>query len=480
MTTPIEGPTHELFGYRVVARFPDHWLFLPIRMAPQRDGMTVLRELLAEDTVGLASVEVPVIAHPRVTEHGIEHVDAHMRKVEVKGFDSRFAARALPLDHPRWRERRWFHVTNDPEFHPDAEHHAFFGEDDVGGAGVLHVDTDPSTWFGLEREYVAELRLADDAVPMRDYIVTDGESYILNFDKVEVVRVTPIDEFELDGVPDDLSKVVSPPQIKRLDQFGEKAREGLDKYIADNDIDMDGIADDILTGFENPDLIDKGERWYREEFNKNAHKLAEEFDVPVETAAAVIAITSARTKWRYTDAKTARTIYKNLDVARNFLRLWRDGAFDGMSSEEAAKTVRTGYIPNKGFGQNVIGLLKGELTIDEAVTGAKRRSFYDNGMFPDTSMSITNDVWMSVYLANHSSMSEKTAQAVLSGDGPLYLQEEGVHAKPGYLILSEAIMRAHEQAIERGLVPSTWLPHQTQALAWVKMVDKPPRKDAGK
>lgn len=280
--------------------------------------------------------------------------------------------------------------------------------------------------------------------------------------------------------PDDLSKVVSPPQIKRLDQFGEKAREGLDKYIADNDIDMDGIADDILTGFENPDLIDKGERWYREEFNKNAHKLAEEFDVPVETAAAVIAITSARTKWRYTDAKTARTIYKNLDVARNFLRLWRDGAFDGMSSEEAAKTVRTGYIPNKGFGQNVIGLLKGELTIDEAVTGAKRRSFYDNGMFPDTSMSITNDVWMSVYLANHSSMSEKTAQAVLSGDGPLYLQEEGVHAKPGYLILSEAIMRAHEQSIERGLVPSTWLPHQTQALAWVKMVDKPPRKDAGK
>jgi polyhydroxyalkanoate synthesis regulator phasin len=257
-------------------------------------------------------------------------------------------------------------------------------------------------------------------------------------------------------------RVLSGVSVVRVDDLPDAARKKIDDYIQKYDVDVDGMADKILSALANPDIAEVGRAWYKNEFQAGAMRLAEKTGYPIDVVTAVVAITSARNRWSTADGGRP-----NLETAEKFLEAHKNGLFDNVTSIDEARKVDTGYLMGNGFGWNVVRLLKGELSIDEAVTGTKRRSFYNNGLDPDNSENITIDVWMGVFLAQNSSLDpDKVGNALSSSSPPKYLSDLGMSGTPAYLLVSEATMRAHARAIALGYVEDTWLPHQTQAAAW--------------
>jgi hypothetical protein len=253
-------------------------------------------------------------------------------------------------------------------------------------------------------------------------------------------------------------------QTGRLADLPEKARKRVEAWCESNGFDVDAAADDMLRAFDDPATVAAGERWYREEFGSAARGLAERQGISVEEASAAIAITSARTRWADAEGNLI-----NVRTAERFYQDAAAGKYDGMTAAEAAAAVPNGYLMQRGFGQNVIAMIKGEQTIDEAVTGAKRRSFFNNGTNPDTDQSVTMDVWMGQFMVRNSAMDIGKVQSALSGSVPAYLSSAGHDVSVGYFALREATMRAHDRAVASGKVPERWLPMQTQATAWVAM-----------
>lgn len=279
-----------------------------------------------------------------------------------------------------------------------------------------------------------------------------------------------------DGLPSDIEKHATHDQLAhgrrggglggvesaRLADLPDKARAGVEKWCEKNGVDIDAAADDMLLAFDSPSAVEAGGKWYEEQFKRNAEAMAERQGISVEEATAAIAITSARTRW----AKDDGELY-NVKIAERFYQDRAAGKYDGMTAAEAAKAAPNGYLMGKGFGLNVIAMQKGEMTIDEAVTGAKRRSFYNNGLDPASDRSATMDVWMGQFMARNSGMTIAQVQTALSSEPPKYLTNAGHKVSPAYFALREATMRAHDRAVSSGRVPPTWLPHQTQATAWV-------------
>ena len=98
MTTPARGPTHEMEGYRVVVKAPTAWLFVPLE-----EERTMWDFMEGLDEVKLATVEVPVVSHPRRTKHGISRVKAHTREMEAAdptGFDRHRSVRPQAAFQP--------------------------------------------------------------------------------------------------------------------------------------------------------------------------------------------------------------------------------------------------------------------------------------------------------------------------------------------------------------------------------------------
>ena len=257
-------------------------------------------------------------------------------------------------------------------------------------------------------------------------------------------------------------RVLPGVSVVRLDDLPDSVRKKIDSYIQKYDIDIDGMADTILSAFGNPDVVEVGRNWYKNEFQAGAKKLAEKTGYPEDVVTAVIAITSARNRWSTKDGGRP-----NLETAEAFIQAHKRGLFDNATSIDEIRQVFTEYPMGNGFGWNVVQLLNGNMTIDEAVTGTKRRSFYNNGLDPDNSENITVDVWMGAFLAQNSSIDpDKIGNALSSSNPPRYLSDLGMSATPAYLMVTEATMRAHQRAIALGYVEDTWLPHQTQAAAW--------------
>lgn len=270
---------------------------------------------------------------------------------------------------------------------------------------------------------------------------------------------------------------------RRIADLSEKAQANIAKFVETYEVDQAGIADQILQALSDPEARDAGARWYEEAYLAHAQELADKYDTDLDTAAAVVAITSAQNPWSRVSA-SGETVYPNLDTAERFLSAWRDGEFEGVTTVEEARQLKLGYPMQNGFGINVIQLLNGDVPLEEAVTGAKRRSFFSNGVDPYGSNELTLDSWMGQYLlANSPVLSqmvpEKTGsggdvnygvekvKSLLAGGAPKYMQEEGFNASAAYVTLADAIMEAHDRAIEEGIVPKDWLPHQTQATAWM-------------
>ena len=234
------------------------------------------------------------------------------------------------------------------------------------------------------------------------------------------------------------------------------ARKKIDAFVAKHEIDLAGIDADMDRCFADPAMVEFGRTWYVKEFGGEAQRISREKGVSVETASATIAITSARNRWRTDDGRPV-----NADMAAGHIEHWQNNP--GMSAAELAATSPVGYLTGRGFGLNVYEMLTGEATIDQAVTGTKRRSFYNNGTEPDVSWDVTNDVWQGTYAAAHSKLSLDQVQSMLSSEPPKYLANEGVAGTPMYVVLTEAAMRAHVRHASR--VGFT-RPHQTQATTW--------------
>ena len=249
---------------------------------------------------------------------------------------------------------------------------------------------------------------------------------------------------------------------ERMADLPEPARAKVQAWCDSNNVDIDAIADDMFRSFDVPEAVRQGGRWYRAEFQHHAILMAERQGISVEESTAAIAITSARTRWAAEDGTLV-----NVRTAERFYEDQKAGKYDGMTAEQAARAVPNGYLMGNGFGQNVIAMMKGEISIDEAVTGAKRRSFFNNGMFPEHDTSATMDVWMGHYMARQSGMPILKVQNALSAKAPAYLKNAGHDMSPAYFVLREATLRAHDRAIAEGRVADDWLPLQSQATMWV-------------
>ena len=265
------------------------------------------------------------------------------------------------------------------------------------------------------------------------------------------------------------------------DTLPDRARQHVQAYVDKYGIDVDGMADDIVAAFDNPANSERGMRWYEDEMQADARGLAREFDVPLDVAMGTLAITSARNRWVQADGVTK----PNTDTARAYLRDWRAGRFDGMTAAEAAATVQSGgYLQQEGFGTNVVAMLKGDRSVADAVTGAKRTSFFNDGTDPYGSRSITNDVWMAHYMTRRSSgsttvdeatgetrtvsaLTDDQVQSALSSPPPAYLTSLGVRQSPAYVVLSTATLRAHQRLIDAGRIPPDSVPSGVQATGWM-------------
>jgi hypothetical protein len=252
----------------------------------------------------------------------------------------------------------------------------------------------------------------------------------------------------------------------RLADMAPAAQAGIAGWAMKNGVDMVGLTDALYATLKDPAARASGAVWYQQEFQDKAQALADKYGRSLDEVAAVIAITSAQTPWSY-ENEAGETVYRNLDVAENFLAAAQRGEFDGATTLQERIDAQDGleYFRGKGFGEAVVGLLNGTLNVDEAVTGAKRRSFFDNAMDPVGSDEITNDTWMGAYLADNSAVTQEQVRSMLSAGAPKYMGD--VQMSPAYAVLSEGVMAATERAIAEGIVPPDQTNSQTQATAWV-------------
>lgn len=173
-----------------------------------------------------------------------------------------------------------------------------------------------------------------------------------------------------------------------------------DRQLVDNILDVYAMAN-------NSDR--EGRNWYRVA-NAECVRLANTYNVPVQIAAAVVAVLSPRLFWE-----------RNID---------------------AAESILDGRAPAGAFKKNIVKawaiLQSGQ--IDGNLRGSKVNSFYSNMTCPDTSTAVTVDTW---------------AIRIASGDW----QFNGTFTKAVY----DTVARAYAIAAEEiGLLPS-----ELQAITWV-------------
>src|SRR6266542_2742431 len=164
----------------------------------------------------------------------------------------------------------------------------------------------------------------------------------------------------LEGLPKDH------PTRKKVDavmqQHGfRNAQQAIDECVREMYAMLDG----------RPTLVDRARAWYRDE-NVTAHRRAAKYKVSASTAAAVESATSPRCRY-VTNQQATDAIFERKDK------------FD--SAEGIAGDIH-GLIMNS-FKLQGAQLAKG--ASPETLTGAKRRSFYNNIMFPGRTNDVTID-----------------------------------------------------------------------------------------
>lgn len=234
------------------------------------------------------------------------------------------------------------------------------------------------------------------------------------------------------------------------------ARKRVDALKKKWGLDDEGLAEDYDKAFQSSTAVQYGGAWYAKEMGDEIEGLSQRTGVSTEVAAASIAITSARNRWMTDDGR-----HTNTETAEALIRTAQE--HPEIPSDQLLAQFPTGYMAGNGFGLNVVRVVRGESTVDEAITGAKRRSFYNNGMDPTGSWDVTNDTIMAQTLAARSGLPAEKWAGKFSEPPPKYLVDAGITVSPAYIIATEAVLAAHARnATSVGFD----LPHQTQATIW--------------
>lgn len=314
----------------------------------------------------------------------------------------------------------------------------------------------------------------------RDAIALDGDD---DDDDITDFRITALNpKVDVDNGPFTERSQVVPMRIKDMPATVQKR---LQRFIDEYEIDTDAIEEEFYQALTNEEYRKFGSRWYREEMQAAARRIAEATEgmkhpVSWQDALALIAIFSARNTW---EAQGTGNRWNEIHATRLAVQ-FASGAFDGLTARQImtrANPKRTkvgspnywefGYIRDKGFGYNGAAVLTGEMTRQEALGRAKRMSFYSNGLEPETNEDVTIDVWMANPIARHSNDKrdlEAWQSALSPGEPPQYLKDLGVNAAPVYVIMVELVRRAHERGVADGLWDADAVPSYTQAAAWLQ------------
>lgn len=343
---------------------------------------------------------------------------------------------------------------------------------------------------GRDRDDVAEIdRVIDDAREAAGLRRTPGDDYVqeLMAQDVDEDDVTDFRVTQLEPKGDvEVGALVEESRVTpmRVADMPASAQEKLQAFVDNYGIDTKAIEDEFYEALQNEEYRRFGAIWYREEMQATAKRIAEatrgmKHPVSWQDALALVAIFSARNTWEGKNGNRWNEIH-----ATRLAMAFASGAFDGLTARQVMDRAdpkvtdrdspdfwEFGYIRDKGFGLNGAALLLGEMNRDEALGKAKRKSFYSNGLEPDSNEDVTIDVWMANPLARYSTSNRTIQQwqsALSSGDPPKYLADLGIDASPVYMLMAEIVRRAHERGVADGLWDEGSVPSYTQAAAWIQ------------
>jgi hypothetical protein len=216
-------------------------------------------------------------------------------------------------------------------------------------------------------------------------------------------------------------------------------------------VTRDGMAAEISSKINDSNLAE-GRAWYQEAQTFN-NDLAARSGLSVEQTAAITAAVSPRTPWPRNKelAEKIAMNYKDFDGVQPTVRD-RNGKLD-TPAQAAGRAMGGTLSKNSGI---AFEIARGG-SIDEHLSGVKRRSFYNNMVDPVNSKDITVDTWMT-----RAAMNTSTKEGGLDLDTAtdfLTMSKGITKGGAGYVSISEAVRKV---ARERGLTP-----HEVQAAYWI-------------
>jgi HK97 family phage portal protein len=222
-------------------------------------------------------------------------------------------------------------------------------------------------------------------------------------------------------------------------ELSEKAQKAIDANNAKFGVTHEGLVNEFESKMT-PENIAKGKGWFEEEGRPFNEDLAQRSGLTLEQTTAITSIVSPRTPWP-----------RNKELAERVAMKFRD--YDGLPATEAAKKMGGGLTATLAAG---IEVARGDKTPDQAVTGLKRRSFYNNMLLPGQTDDVTVDTWMQRTAMNSASkpMSlEDSLKYMNASKGAMG------GAGAGYVSIADA---AREVAANHNLTPD-----QVQSVYWV-------------
>ena len=228
-------------------------------------------------------------------------------------------------------------------------------------------------------------------------------------------------------------------EISRISQLTARERVIVDKASAEYGVTVSALAEQIshvVNGMDVADAI-KAANWYFDAHNFATY-LAEEYEVSVEIAAGIISAVSPRMPW-----------LRNKMVAQSILM--QSGAYADLSAVETAKELKLGMSANIAM---AVKIARGAF-VEDALTGIKRKSFYNNIVAPKQTDSVTVDTWMQLAFCRVTGKPKADAISFVRANEKA-LKEVGA----GYILIAEAVRVV---AAEMSLFP-----HQIQAMYWVE------------
>lgn len=238
---------------------------------------------------------------------------------------------------------------------------------------------------------------------------------------------------------DQIGRFASKGTVKagtRYDELSPKGRAAVDATMEKYGVSAEALDQEIASKIT-PEGVDAARAWYvnAREFNQ---KLAEENGLTIEQATAITSAVSPRCPWP-----------RNKQLAEAIAKEHTEHS--DVSVDEAAKRIGGGLTANIA---PAVAIARGG-SVDENLTGVKRRSFYNNMLKPAQTDDVTVDVWMMKAAQTTASkpMSDTDAQAFT------YASKVSTGGGAGYVAISESVRRVADQS---GLSPD-----EVQSAYWI-------------